>query len=117
PKRSNIHFRWKYFGTLEHPHHTDKQGATTNVSQHFTYLNANKTLYFGFCDSHPSESHNPSNKAGILFDLMSHTQSGDSGAGDHGEDGIQSFVVQYKCGQRCIQMGLEKLGETGEEEY
>ncbi|KAJ7834474.1 hypothetical protein B0H14DRAFT_2590897 [Mycena olivaceomarginata] len=63
-----------------------------------------------------SESHNPSNKVEILFDLMSHTKSGDSGTGDHSEDGIQSFVVQHKCGQRCIQMGLEKLGETEEEE-
>ncbi|KAJ7834210.1 kinase-like domain-containing protein [Mycena olivaceomarginata] len=112
-ERSNIHFR-KYSGTLEHPHHTDKQGATINVFQHFTYLNSNKTLVLA--DIQGSESHNPSNKAGILFDLMSHTQSGDSGAGDHSEDGIQSFVVQHKCGQRCIQMGLENLGETEEEE-
>ncbi|KAJ7495783.1 kinase-like domain-containing protein [Mycena galericulata] len=112
-ERSNIHFR-KYSGTLEHPHHTDKQGATINVFQHFTYLNSNKTLVLA--DIQGSESYNPSNKAGILFDLMSHTHSGDSGAGDHGEDGIQSFVVQHKCGQRCIQMGLEKLGETEEEE-
>ncbi|KAJ7912785.1 kinase-like domain-containing protein [Mycena leptocephala] len=112
-ERSNIHFR-KYSGTLEHPHHTDKQGATINAFQHFTYLNSNKTLILA--DIQSSESHNPSNKAGILFDLMSHTQSGDSGAGDHGEDGIESFVVQHKCGQRCIQMGLEKLGETEEEE-
>ncbi|KAJ7832153.1 hypothetical protein B0H14DRAFT_2592241 [Mycena olivaceomarginata] len=110
PKQSrNRH----YSGTLEHPHHTDKQGATINVFQHFTYLNSNKTLVL---DIQGSESHNPSNKPEILFDLMSHTQSGDSGAGDHGEDGIQSFVVQHKCGQRCIQMGLENLGETEEED-
>ncbi|KAJ7720497.1 kinase-like domain-containing protein [Mycena olivaceomarginata] len=111
---SNIHFR-KYSGTLEHPHHTDKQGATINVFQHFTYLNSNKALVLA--DIQGSKSHNPSNKAGILFDLMSHTQYGDSGAGHHSDDGIQSFVVQHKCGQICIQMGLEKLGETEEEEY
>ncbi|KAJ7478877.1 hypothetical protein B0H11DRAFT_2280972 [Mycena galericulata] len=73
-------------------------------------------LFLVLADIQGSESYNPSNKARILFDLMSHTHSGDSGAGDHGEDGIQSFVVQHKCGQRCIQMGLEKLGETEEEE-
>ncbi|KAJ7348383.1 kinase-like domain-containing protein [Mycena albidolilacea] len=112
-EQSNIHF-WKYSGTLEHPQHTDKQGATINVFQHFTYLNSNKTLVLA--DIQGSESHNPSNKAGILFDLMSLTQSGDSGAGDHDEDGMQSFAVQHKCGQRCIQMRLEKLGETEEEE-
>ncbi|KAJ7323685.1 kinase-like domain-containing protein [Mycena albidolilacea] len=113
---SNIHFR-KYSGTLEHPHHTDKQGATINVFQHFTYLNSNKTLVLANIQG--SKSHNPSNKAGILFDLMSrelHILSFDSGTEDHSEDGIQSFVVQHKCGQRCIQMGLENLGETEEEE-
>ncbi|KAJ7270397.1 kinase-like domain-containing protein, partial [Mycena rebaudengoi] len=112
-ERSNIQFR-KYSGTLEHPRYTDKQGATINVFQHFTYLNSNKT--FVLADIQASESHSPSKKAGILFDLMSHTQSGDSGAGDHGEDGMQSFVDQHKCGQRCIQMGLEALKETKETE-
>ncbi|KAJ7674211.1 hypothetical protein B0H14DRAFT_2304868, partial [Mycena olivaceomarginata] len=109
----NIRFR-KYSATLEHPHHTDKQWATINVFQHFTYLNLNKILVLAAIQG--SESHNPSNKAGILLDLMSHTQSGGSGAGDDDEDGIQSSVVQHKCGQRCIQMGLEKLRETEKEE-
>jgi hypothetical protein len=62
-ERSNIRFR-KYSATLEHPHHTDKQWATINVFQHFTYLNSNKILvlaaiqgeYFGFCGSYPAQT-------------------------------------------------------------
>ncbi|KAJ7902868.1 hypothetical protein B0H14DRAFT_2555344 [Mycena olivaceomarginata] len=42
-ERGNVDFR-KYSGTLEHPRHTDKQGATINAFQHFTYLNSNKSL-------------------------------------------------------------------------
>ncbi|KAJ7797566.1 kinase-like domain-containing protein, partial [Mycena olivaceomarginata] len=105
-ERGNVDFR-KYSGTLEHPRHTDKQGATINAFQHFTYLNSNKNLLLA--DIQSSESHDPSTKASILFDLMSHTLSGDSGAGDHGDDGIQTFVDQHECGQRCKQLGLEQL--------
>ncbi|KAJ7788029.1 kinase-like domain-containing protein [Mycena olivaceomarginata] len=105
-ERGNVDFR-KYSGTLEHPRHTDKQGATINAFQHFTYLNSNKSLLLA--DIQSSESHDPSTKASILFDLMSHTLSGDSGAGDHGDDGIQTFVDQHECGQRCKQLGLEQL--------
>ncbi|KAJ7845943.1 kinase-like domain-containing protein, partial [Mycena olivaceomarginata] len=101
PERGNVQFR-KYSGTLEHPRYTDKQGATINAFQHFTYINSNKSLVIAdiqcqFCPLiHPS----------VLFDLMSHTLTGDSGAGDHGETGIQTFVDQHKCGQRCALMEL-----------
>ncbi|KAF8177118.1 hypothetical protein K438DRAFT_2042159 [Mycena galopus ATCC 62051] len=83
-ERGNVDFQKsrKYSGTVEHPHHTDKQA---------------------------SESHDPATKASILFDLMSHTLSGDSGAGDHGGDVIQTFVDQHECSQRCKQLGLEQL--------
>ncbi|KAJ6459088.1 hypothetical protein C8R45DRAFT_942510 [Mycena sanguinolenta] len=42
-KQGTVDFQ-KYSGTLEHPRHTDKQGATINAFQHFTYLNSNKSL-------------------------------------------------------------------------
>jgi hypothetical protein len=80
-----------------------------------------------------SENHDPSNKASVLFDLMSHTLTGcvplimnsfdsllrrhsDSGAGDHGETGIQTFVDQHKCGQRCALMELGAFKNAEEEE-
>ncbi|KAJ6470993.1 kinase-like domain-containing protein, partial [Mycena sanguinolenta] len=97
-ERGNIDFR-KYSGTLEHPRHTDKQGATINAFQQFTYLKSEKTLVLA--DIQSSESHNPSTKTSILFDLMSHTPSRNSGAGGHGTEGIQTFAKQHQCGQRC----------------
>ncbi|KAJ6484247.1 hypothetical protein C8R45DRAFT_1215019 [Mycena sanguinolenta] len=33
-----------YSGTLDHPFYSDKQGATINIFQHFSYLFSNKTL-------------------------------------------------------------------------
>ncbi|KAJ6562463.1 kinase-like domain-containing protein, partial [Mycena capillaripes] len=105
-ERGNVQFR-KYSGTLDHPRHNDKQGATINVFQHFSYFKSNKTLVLA--DIQGSEHYDPSNKATILFDLMSHTTTGDTGAGDHGEAGIKSFVDQHQCGQRCIQMELEPM--------
>ncbi|KAJ6536984.1 kinase-like domain-containing protein [Mycena capillaripes] len=110
-----IHFRFrKYSGTLDHPRHNDKQGATINIFQHFSYFKSNKTLVLA--DIQGSEHYDPSKKATILFDLMSHTTTGDTGAGDHGEAGIKSFVDQHRCGQRCIQMELEPLNGVEEDE-
>ncbi len=40
----------------------------------------------------------------------------DSGGGDHGDKGIQTFVDQHECGQRCVQLGLQLLKEAVEEE-
>ncbi|KAJ7891854.1 hypothetical protein B0H14DRAFT_2560554 [Mycena olivaceomarginata] len=92
-QKSSVQFR-KYSGTLDHPRHNDKQGATINVFQHFSYFELNKTL--GLADIQGSEHYDPSNKATILFDLMSHTTTGDTGARDHGEAGIKSFLDQHR---------------------
>ncbi|KAF8133559.1 kinase-like domain-containing protein, partial [Mycena galopus ATCC 62051] len=114
PERGNVQFR-KYSGTLEHPRHSDKQGATINAFQHFVYINSNKSLVLA--DIQASESHDSASKASVLFDLMSHTITGQVlGGGDHGEDGIKTFVDQHECGQRCAQMGLETLTEPKEDE-
>ncbi|KAJ6562977.1 kinase-like domain-containing protein, partial [Mycena sp. CBHHK59/15] len=112
-ERGNVQFR-KFSGTLEHPRYTDKQGATINVFQHFTYINSNKALVLA--DIQSSESHDASQKSSILFDLMSHTLTGDSGAGDHGDKGIQTFVDQHECGQRCIQLELQPLKDATEDD-
>ncbi|KAJ7026381.1 kinase-like domain-containing protein, partial [Mycena alexandri] len=110
-ERGNVQFR-KYSGTLEHPRYSDKQGATINAFEHFTYVNSNKALVLADIQCKSSESYDVSNKAAILFDLMSHTLTGDSGAGDHGDKGIQTLVDQHQCGQRCIQLGLQLLKDA-----
>ncbi|KAJ7856202.1 kinase-like domain-containing protein [Mycena olivaceomarginata] len=112
-ERGNVQFR-NFSGTLEHPRYTDKQGATINVFQHFIYINSNKALVLA--DIQSSESHNASQKASILFDLMSHTLTGDSGTGDHGDKGIQTFVDQHECGQRCFQLELQPLKDAIEDD-
>ncbi|KAJ6449992.1 kinase-like domain-containing protein [Mycena sanguinolenta] len=115
-ERGNVQLR-KYSGTLDHLCYSDKQGATINVFQHFSYLFSNKTLVLA--DIQASESYNPSNKASVLFDLMSHTLDGPcstSGAGDHGVQGIKTFLDQHQCVQKCAQMGLKALKDSEEEE-
>ncbi|KAJ7799065.1 kinase-like domain-containing protein [Mycena olivaceomarginata] len=113
-QRGNVQLR-KYSGTLDHPRYSDKQGATINAFQHFSYLYSNNTLVLA--DIQASESHNPLSKASILFDLMSHTLDGTSGAGDHGKEGIKTFVDQHECVQKCTLMGMKALKDLeGEEE-
>ncbi|KAJ7924823.1 hypothetical protein B0H13DRAFT_1560874, partial [Mycena leptocephala] len=112
-ERSNVQLR-KYSGTLDHPRYSDKQGAATNVFQHFSYLLSNKTPFLA--DIQASESHNPSSKASVLFNLMSNTLDGTSGAGDHGEQGIKTFLDQHQCVQKCAQMELKALRDSEEEE-
>ncbi|KAJ7845867.1 hypothetical protein B0H14DRAFT_2357909, partial [Mycena olivaceomarginata] len=41
--------------------------------------------------------------------ISSHFFAMTVGAGDHRDDGIQTFVDQHECGQRCKQLGLEQL--------
>ncbi|KAK6984688.1 kinase-like protein, partial [Favolaschia claudopus] len=118
-ERGDVQLR-KYSGTLDHPSYSDKQGATINLFQHYVYLFSRKTLVLA--DIQASESQDKHSHPSILFDLMSHTINGESGAGDHGEQGIKSFVDQHNiCVQKCAQMGLEALreredGESEDEE-
>ncbi|KAJ7198079.1 hypothetical protein GGX14DRAFT_573639 [Mycena pura] len=47
----------------------------------------------------------------IIFDPMTHTPNGETGPGDHGKDGIEDFVQNHKCNQKCTALGLESLAE------
>ncbi|KAJ7729855.1 hypothetical protein DFH07DRAFT_781824 [Mycena maculata] len=52
----------------------------------------------------------PSGKSAlILFDVMTHTLSQDSGVGDHGPDGIEVILAGHTCGAMCdgLEMGEE----------
>ncbi|KAJ7094940.1 hypothetical protein C8R44DRAFT_749230 [Mycena epipterygia] len=44
----------------------------------------------------------------VLFDPMTHTPAGDSGIGDFGPKGIQSFIRDHKCGDVCRSLGLHE---------
>ncbi|KAF5320648.1 hypothetical protein D9611_013717 [Ephemerocybe angulata] len=43
----------------------------------------------------------------ILFDLMTHTISGESGVGDGGKEEIKQFLVQHECKDVCERLGLD----------
>ncbi|KAK6987837.1 hypothetical protein R3P38DRAFT_3374399 [Favolaschia claudopus] len=114
-ERGDVELR-KYSGTLDHPRYSDKQGAT------FTYLYSNETLVLADIQGksniftplylhRSSESHDPKSQAAILFDLMSHTATGGSGTGDQGEKGIQTFLDQHECVQKCALLSLKPLRE------
>lgn len=51
----------------------------------------------------------------ILFDVMSHTVAGDFGIGDHGQEGIDTFLDQYQCQRMCetLQMEIKDGSEGG----
>ncbi|KAL0957181.1 hypothetical protein HGRIS_003273 [Hohenbuehelia grisea] len=42
----------------------------------------------------------------VLFDPMTHTLRGKSGLGDHGLDGIWTFIEQHQCSPICRAIGL-----------
>ncbi|KAK7014633.1 hypothetical protein R3P38DRAFT_2544890, partial [Favolaschia claudopus] len=115
-ERGDVELR-KYSRTLDHPRYSDKQGATINAFQHFTYLYlifSRRCICTDVLIHLPipaSESHDPKSQAAILFDLMSHTATGGSGAGDHGEKGIQTFLDQHECVQKCALLSLKPLRE------
>ncbi|KAJ6506646.1 kinase-like domain-containing protein, partial [Mycena sanguinolenta] len=112
-ERGNIEFR-KYSGTLEHPRYTDKQSATINAFQHFIYLESKKTLVLANiqCETAQRRRLDGGSGRGVVGQHVLHRHGvGNSGAGDHGEEGIQTFVKQHQCGQRCGQLGFEPLNE------
>ncbi|KAK7007171.1 kinase-like domain-containing protein [Favolaschia claudopus] len=112
-ERGDVQLR-KYSGTLDHPKYSDKQGATINAFQHFVYLYSKKTLVLA--DIQASESHSRLSQNAVLFDLMSHTANRESGAGDHGDLGIKTFVNQHECFQKCVALNLEALKTPENEE-
>ncbi|KAK7029089.1 kinase-like protein [Favolaschia claudopus] len=113
-ERGDVQLR-KNSGTLDHPKYSDKQGATINAFQHFVYLYSKKTLVLA--DIQASESHSLLSQKAVLFDLMSHTADRESGAGDHGDVGIKTFVDQHECVQKCVALNLEALKTPENEEH
>ncbi|KAK6971897.1 kinase-like domain-containing protein [Favolaschia claudopus] len=89
-------------------------GATINAFQHFVYLYSKKTLVLA--DIQASESRSRLCQNAVLFDLMSHTANRESGAGDHGDLGIKTFVNQHECVQKCVALNLEALKTPENEE-
>ncbi|KAJ7216013.1 kinase-like domain-containing protein [Mycena pura] len=94
----------KWSGTNQHPTHSqNKLGNILNAFAHFIYDASYKSVVLA--DIQISQ---------VLFDLTNHTSTGASGVGDHGQDGIDIFVEQHQCSNRCKMLGLTPL--QGEDE-
>ncbi|KAK7437693.1 hypothetical protein VKT23_018409 [Stygiomarasmius scandens] len=105
----------KWSGTMDHPQHpTSKVGDTLYAFVHFAYQYMDNTLVFA--DLQTAKHGCANNGYNILFDVMSHTICGDSGAGDHGLGGIKKWVDEHICQQRCVNLGLKALKVSDEHE-
>ncbi|KAF8181715.1 kinase-like domain-containing protein, partial [Mycena galopus ATCC 62051] len=100
----------KSSGTNQHPNHSqNKLRNILNSFAHFVYDASYNSIALADIQSNYKGAHRKQNFTS-LFDLTTHTSSGDSGVGDHGQDGIQTFVEQHVCTSRCESLGLAPLG-------
>ncbi|KAJ6566786.1 hypothetical protein B0H19DRAFT_1257971 [Mycena capillaripes] len=89
-------------------------GASNGLASSFATLIANyKSI--ALPDIQTTKARIGNRVSQVLFDLTTHTSSGDSGVGDHGQDGIATFVEQHVCTSRCESLGLVPLGDQDEE--
>ncbi|THU77644.1 kinase-like protein [Dendrothele bispora CBS 962.96] len=94
----------KWSGTNAHPTYTNnKLGNVLNAFAHFVYQYSQNTIVIADIQT---SSLGPKN---VLFDMMFHTETGDSGVGDHGQFGIETFVKAHTCVTRCAQLELDPL--------
>ncbi|KAF4574709.1 hypothetical protein EYR36_006059 [Pleurotus pulmonarius] len=96
----------KFSGTLDHhPQRRDRCAQTVYAFAHFAWGQSNNCLVFADIQGTPA-CHNGKDSL-ALFEIMTHTVTGDSGVGDSGEEGIQSFLQDHKCLDICKQLGLD----------
>ncbi|KAJ7099232.1 kinase-like domain-containing protein, partial [Mycena belliarum] len=96
----------KFSGTLVHQsHRTDLRSATVSAFAHFVYGYSNNSLVFADLQGTPSRV---KGKDGlVLFDLMTHTTSGESGVGDFGKAGMRTFLDGHKCTKICRGLAID----------
>ncbi|KAH7889504.1 kinase-like domain-containing protein [Phlebopus sp. FC_14] len=100
----------KFSGTMQHPSTNDKRGITIAAFAYFVFEFSGHKLVFADIQGSPMTV---DGRDGIvLFDVMTHTDAGHSGIGDHGKEGITSFIRQHKCDYICTGMGLPPLIDT-----
>ncbi|KAJ7925694.1 kinase-like domain-containing protein, partial [Mycena leptocephala] len=110
-----------FSGTLvHHSHRRELRSATISAFAHFVFGYSKRTLVVADLQGTPCLVRN---KDGIvLFDLMTHTADGDSGVGDFGREGMETFVHDHNCKDLCRSLSLDtsyplvmpKDGEEGE---
>ncbi|KAK7037012.1 kinase-like domain-containing protein [Favolaschia claudopus] len=99
-------------GTNDYPAwHHKKLGSTLNAFTHYVYhLTQESIVHADLQTSTAVNEHGDG--LNVLFDMMTHTSNGASGVGDHGQEGIDTFVQSHECVDRCDGFGLSKEGFT-----
>ncbi|KIO17725.1 hypothetical protein M407DRAFT_84669, partial [Tulasnella calospora MUT 4182] len=94
----------KFSGTLGSRAATDGLSGTITAFAHYAaQILAAKRV---FCDLQGSHHRSASGTTFVLFDPMTHSISGDSGPGDHGFEGVQSFIKTHRCSEHCKRLQL-----------
>ncbi|KAJ7735776.1 kinase-like domain-containing protein [Mycena metata] len=84
----------------------DLCAQTIHAFAHFVYGHSNKHIVIA--DIQGTPAHINGQDMMVLLDPMTHAASGDSGIGDFGKPGIQTFIRDHKCGDVCRALDLEK---------
>ncbi|PPR01653.1 hypothetical protein CVT24_001540 [Panaeolus cyanescens] len=100
----------KFSGTMAHPQRHDKVGITIVAFAHFVYQSSGGEVILADIQGSPMFVNGRDTV--VLFDLMTHSPSSDSGIGDHGPEGIKAFIEQHCCNYMCDALSLESLKPT-----
>ncbi|KAJ7099173.1 kinase-like domain-containing protein, partial [Mycena epipterygia] len=85
----------KYSGTLVHTSACrDLKSLTVCAFAHFVFRYSDNTLVFADLQVRGGDGL-------VLFDLMTHTRKGDSGVGDFGTKGMETFMNDHECNSVC----------------
>ncbi|KAF6743840.1 kinase-like domain-containing protein [Ephemerocybe angulata] len=96
----------KFSGTKRHTTpNADLLSLTIYAFAHFVYLWTSGVYVIADIQGTPGRVNNGDGL--ILFDLMTHTISGDSGVGDCGKEEIKQFLAQHECKDVCERLGLD----------
>ncbi|KZT60209.1 hypothetical protein CALCODRAFT_480929 [Calocera cornea HHB12733] len=97
---------------------SDRAGCTVDAFAHFSHLQSMGTLVLvdlqGIYRRNPFAGL-PTKMPVVLFDIQTHTMSGDSGLGDAGPEGIEQFHAQHQCNDICRHLGFEGLRTFADE--
>ncbi|KAF5356725.1 hypothetical protein D9757_012525 [Collybiopsis confluens] len=100
----------KFTGTLSHGRNyiADLLSDTIHAFLHFVYAVTNGNLVFA--DLQGTWTSTGGKNVFVIFDPMTHTLKASSGAGDHGQKGIDSFAEDHVCGPVCeaLQLNAEE---------
>ncbi|KAG8986355.1 hypothetical protein FRB90_004071 [Tulasnella sp. 427] len=105
PRRSSSRIE-KYTGTMVNQEWHDLKSATINAFAHFVIMDS--ACEYLLADLQALQD---IREGTILIDPMSHTPMGNSGLGDHGIEGIMTFIRTHACSPICKSMKLASASD------